>query len=183
MDLKKIETKRLIIDNLREEDCNATYLSWLMDPVVNQFLESGFHQHTIEGIKQFVKEQSGSLFVAVRIKESNKHIGNIKISKIHSKHRTAEYGIMMGDKTEWGKGYAKEATIAIINYCFEKLDLRKISLGVIDINNNAVCLYKKLGFQEEGVFKENFFNRLDQTFRDEIRMAIFKKDWIIDITV
>ncbi len=176
----RIETERLIIDTVTEGDCNASYLSWLQDPEVNQFLESGFHQHTIEGIKQFVKDQANAVFVAVRIKGNNKHIGNIKIAKIHSIHKTAEYGIMMGDKSEWGKGYAKEATIAVLNYCFNTLNLRKICLGVIDLNSHAHSLYKRLGFKEEGVFKENFFYYPNSNFRDEIRMALFKKDWPIN---
>ena len=52
----------------------------------------------------------------------------------------------MGDKSNWGKGYAKEASISIIKYCFEELKLSKITLGVIEDNITAVALYKKLGF-------------------------------------
>ena len=41
--------------------------------------------------------------MGIHLKENCKHIGNIKIDPINKKHGTGEYGIMMGDKDEWGK--------------------------------------------------------------------------------
>ena len=58
-------------------------------------------------------------------------------------------------KTFLGKGYAKEASIAVINFCFTKLSLRKINLGVIANNAMALSLYRSLGFIEEGRFKKH----------------------------
>jgi RimJ/RimL family protein N-acetyltransferase len=84
---------------------------------------------------------------------------------------------MMGDKTEWGKGYAKEASIAIINYAFEQLGLNKVNLGVIDSNNVAVKLYEIIGFVVEGVLKQNFYERTSSTLKNEIRMAVFNNTW------
>ena len=84
---------------------------------------------------------------------------------------------MMGDKTEWGKGYAKEASIAIINYAFEELGLNKVNLGVIDSNDVAVKLYEKIGFVVEGVLTQNFYERTSSTLKNEIRMAVFNNTW------
>jgi RimJ/RimL family protein N-acetyltransferase len=93
------------------------------------------------------------------LKSDDKHIGNIKIDPINLKLGTGEYGILMGDKNEWGKGYAKEASLTIIDYCFNIIGLRKITLGVISENISAINLYKKLGFELEGTFKyHGFYN-------------------------
>jgi hypothetical protein len=54
---------------------------------------------------------------------------------------------MMGRKSEWGKGYAKEATKKILSYCFDEVELRKITLGVVIDNKSAFNLYKKIGFE------------------------------------
>ena len=173
-----LTTERLYLNNIREEDCNQTYLSWLMDMEVNKYMESRFYSHSIESIKNFVKEQSEhAVYAAIRIKVTNKHIGNIKIGRLNKNHKTGEYGIMMGDRLEWGKGYAKEASIAIINHCFSEVGLNKVLLGVIDNNTVAYQLYLKLGFVVEGVLKENFYDPDEKSYRDEIRMAVFKKDW------
>ena len=67
---------------------------------------------------------------------------------------SGEYGIMIGDKSEWGKGYAFEASEAVINYCFNNIKLNEITLGVVDINYSALKLYEKLGFKKCGLIKD-----------------------------
>jgi ribosomal-protein-alanine N-acetyltransferase len=175
-----LETERLILSSITLADCSENYLSWLNDKDVNMYLESGFYQHNMQGLVDFVngyQSNKKAVFLVIRLKENNKHIGNIKIDKINYIHRNCEYGIMMGDKTEWGKGYAKEASIAIINYAFEELGLNKVNLGVIDSNDVAVKLYEKIGFVVEGVLKQNFYERTSSTLKNEIRMAVFNNTW------
>jgi RimJ/RimL family protein N-acetyltransferase len=175
-----LETERLILSSVTLADCTKNYLSWLNDTDVNMYLESGFYQHNMQGLVDFVngyQSNKKAVFLVIRLKENNKHIGNIKIDKINYIHRNCEYGIMMGDKTEWGKGYAKEASIAIINYAFEQLGLNKVNLGVIDSNNVAVKLYEIIGFVVEGVLKQNFYERTSSTLKNEIRMAVFNNTW------
>ena len=175
-----LETERLILSSITLADCSENYLSWLNDTDVNMYLESGFYQHNMQGLVDFVngyQSNKKAVFLVIRLKENNKHIGNIKIDKINYIHRNCEYGIMMGDKTEWGKGYAKEASIAIINYAFEDLGLNKVNLGVIDSNDVAVKLYEKIGFVVEGVLKQNFYERTSSKLKNEIRMAVFNNTW------
>jgi RimJ/RimL family protein N-acetyltransferase len=68
---------------------------------------------------------------------------------------------MIGDRKEWGKGIAKEASERIIDYCFNSLNLKKLNLGVKKNNLNAIRLYKKLGFTIENSSK---LNRTDQEY-------------------
>ena len=175
-----LETERLILSSVTLADCSENYLSWLNDTNVNMYLESGFYDHNMQELVDFVngyQSNNKAVFLVIRLKDNNKHIGNIKIDKINYIHRNCEYGIMMGDKTEWGKGYAKEASIAIINYAFEELGLNKVNLGVIDSNNVAVNLYEKMGFIVEGILKQNFYERSSSSLKNEIRMAVFKNTW------
>ena len=79
---------------------------------------------------------------------------------------------MMGDSDEWGKGYAKEASEIIIDYCFRELRIRKITLGVVEDNSAALNLYRKLGFLIEGVYRNHGY--YDGKLCNIIRMAIFK---------
>ena len=85
-------------------------------------------------MKSIKIKNSKIFFWAITLKESGKHIGNIKIDPISQKHERGEYGIMMGDRSEWGKGYAREASEAVIRFCFETLKLRKVTLGVLTAN-------------------------------------------------
>ena len=143
---------------------------------VHRYLESGGN-YTMQMLRTYLKEvdQKQILFWAIKIKESGKHIGNIKIDPLNTRHGYGEYAIMMGDRTEWGKGYAKEASKLVINYCFNDLNLRKITLGVVEDNQSAVGLYEKLGFGVEGIYK--YHGIYDGKFCHVLRMALFNKQF------
>lgn len=147
-----LESERLVFEPLSLKYLSNAYVDWLNNKEVNKYLESG-GDYTLEKLETFLKEQEQKdiLFWAISLKDSKKHIGNIKIDPIDFENNSGEYGIMMGDADEWGKGYAKEASITIIDYCFNELHLSKITLGVVDQNTAALKLYEKIGFQQESV--------------------------------
>lgn len=150
-----LESKRLLLKPLSLEHLSHSYVTWMNDLDVIKYLETG-GDYTLEELEKYLKKQEKSdiLFWAIHLKENNKHIGNIKIDPVDQEKNSGEYGVMMGDRTEWGKGYAKEASVKVIEYCFEELMLAKITLGVIESNTSAVKLYQNLGFKVEKVIKE-----------------------------
>lgn len=167
-----IESDRLKLVPLGIEHLSKKYVQWLNDPIVNQFLESGGN-YSLELLNEFLIKISSKeiLFWAIHLKSNHKHIGNIKIDPVNTKHGFGEYGIMIGDKNEWGKGYAFEASKIVLEYCFILLGLRKICLGVINENTSAIKLYKKLGFSIEGVYKKHLL--YNNQYSDCLRMAVF----------
>jgi len=169
----ELTSERLIYKSLNSSYCNDTYLQWLNDEEVNRYLEI-FEPYTMERLRSYlevVDKDKNLLFWGIHLKENNKHIGNIKIDPINRYHGYGEYGIMMGDKTEWGLGYATEASKAVVNYCFSKENLRKVTLGVVEENLAAVQLYKKLGFETEGVYKNH--GLYNGHYCNLLRMAVF----------
>jgi RimJ/RimL family protein N-acetyltransferase len=121
-----LESERLIYKRVSEEHLTDDYVNWINDPEVNMYLETRGN-YTLDLLTSYVEEQYNKevYFWAIHLKNSKKHIGNIKIDPIHSKANSGEYGILMGDKLSWGKGYAKEASFTIIKYCFETILLNK----------------------------------------------------------
>lgn len=167
-----LESERLIYVPLSLAHLSQEYVDWLNNPSIYKYLETGGN-YTMEMLQNYLleAEKKNILFWAIHLKVNNKHIGNIKIDPVNLKHGLCEYGIMIGDIDEWGKGYAFEASTTIINYCFEVLNLRKMNLGVIEDNVNAVNLYKKLGFTIEGIYKDHIFE--DPRYLNSLRMALF----------
>lgn len=173
--IKTLDSERLVYRPLGLSHCTDEYVSWLNNPEVYRYLETGGN-YKITDLEQYLKSvesNSEILFWAIHLKSNGKHIGNIKIDPINRRHGLGEYGIMMGDTLEWGKGYAKEASITIIDHCFNDLNIRKITLGVVEPNVSAVELYKKLGFEIEGVYKQH--GLYEGKYLDIIRMALFNK--------
>lgn len=151
-------SNNLKFEPISVKHCSDEYVSWLNDEDVNKYLESG-GDYDLNKLKRYLinHEKKQTFFLAIFIKNKNKHIGNIKIDPIDSKLKSGEYGIMIGDKSAWGKGYAYEASDYIIKYCFSNLKLNQITLGVKKANISAIKLYKKLGFK----IYENIFENAD----------------------
>ena len=101
-----LESDRLYYERLTLKHLSKEYVAWLNDKEVYKYLESG-GDYSINKLKQFLEEQENKniLFWAILRKGSNSHIGNIKIDPVDIKSNSGEYGILMGNKNEWGKGF------------------------------------------------------------------------------
>ncbi len=92
-----------------------------------------------------------------------------KFQKKSKKHNCI-LGIVIGNKWQ-GKGFGKKICKHMINYAWKK-QFEKIWLTVFDNNISAICLYKLLGFEIEGIFMND--ERYLKKQRHVISMAIFK---------
>lgn len=174
----RIETLRFYLERLESRHASQDYVGWLNNFQVTRFLESGGN-YTFSMLQDFLLDISNRdiYFWAIRDKLSNHHVGNVKIDPVNLKHGWGEFGILIGDESYWGKGVGFEVSRAVIDFCFEgDLKLRKINLGVRAENVAAIALYKKLGFEIEGVYKMHSVTLTG--FDDVLRMAIFNPKYI-----
>src|ERR1700691_4801026 len=106
---------------LERSHLTAEYLSWLNDPEVTRYMETGTFPTTAEDLERFFRSVTGSreqVAFAIVHKESGKHVGNVKLGPIHWVHRGATLGIMIGDKKFWGQGLGEDATRLAVEYGF-----------------------------------------------------------------
>ena len=176
MMIPQLESSKLIYKPLGLQHLSEKYVEWMNNPKVTKYLETGGN-YTLEKLKDFLGEveKRPQYFWAIHLKSNDNHIGNIKIDPINVRHGFGEYGIMMGDVEEWNKGYAREASINIIDYCFETLNLRKINLGVFEENEAAISLYLKLGFVLEGKLMHHAL--VEGKYLNVLRFALFNKKY------
>lgn len=84
------------------------------------------------------------------------------------KHRG---GLGMGLISEFrGQGLGSKLLSAVIDHS-KKFGLEKIELTVYTSNTSAIALYKKFGFEEEGLIKK--YRKLDGEYFDCLSMAKF----------
>lgn len=96
-------------------------------------------------------------------------IGSISLNEFSNVHKTGELGIIIGDKSAWGKGYGYEAMNLFLDYVFNVVNMHKISLSVCEFNVPAYNLYKKVGFKDCGRLREEIMilgKRYDLVFMD-----------------
>jgi RimJ/RimL family protein N-acetyltransferase len=102
---------------------------------------------------------------------TNNFIGIIQLNNIDYISRNCEFGIVIPDSKNQGKGYAKNAMQLLFDYATNVLNLKKIYLKVIDINEKAKKLYINFGFKDEGLLKEHVY--YDKRFYDLYIMSLF----------
>ena len=85
---------------------------------------------------------------------SNRPIGETGLTSIDWFHRTAEFGVLIGETACWGLGYGAEATLAMLAYGFSSLNLHALWLRVSSSNPRGIRAYQRAGFQEAGRLRE-----------------------------
>lgn len=81
-------------------------------------------------------------------------IGKTALDQIDHFDRTAAFGIIIGEKDCWGKGYGTETAILMLDYGFTLLGLHNIMLTVDSYNERAIRAYRRAGFKEIGRRRE-----------------------------
>ena len=88
-----------------------------------------------------------------------KYVGGISFNVIDWRNRHAGVGIVIGDKSLWGKGYGTDAMRILMRLGFDKMNLHRIWLQVHEYNTRAIASYEKCGFKREGVLRQEHFAR------------------------
>lgn len=169
--------RRICLREVRPADVNENYYSWMNDPEVTRYLESRFYPNSVEQLRDYVTGKLGdrdTVFLAIVLQDSGRHIGNIKLGPINWIHRLADVGLIIGEKECWGKGYATEAIGLITEYAFRKLNLRRLTAGCYAENIGSAKAFIKAGWQQEAV-RPGMYN-LDGRYVDAILLGIARED-------
>ena len=116
----------------------------------------------------------GDVKLAIDTKDGT-HIGTCGLHRGRPEDRHAELGIVIGDKEYWSQGYGTDAMRTLVNFAFQQMNLNKVSLGVFEFNERAQAVYRKLGFVEEGRFREDYYQ--DGQYWDIIRMSVLRREF------
>jgi RimJ/RimL family protein N-acetyltransferase len=115
------------------------------------------------------KDPSRVVF-AIRKQGSNNIIGYAQIMNISGIHQSAHLGVRIGEASDRGHGYGREATSLAIDYCWNHLNLGRIGLTVFKTHERALKVYSSLGFETEGVLRRAFF--IDGQWVDVVLMSM-----------
>ncbi len=172
-----LEGERIYLREVRLSDVNANYHRWMNDSDVIRYLECRFSPNSIYAIKDFVEKiikDRDNIFLAIMLKDGDRHIGNIKIGPINRIHRFADVGLLIGEKDCWGKGYATEALRLVANYAFKTLKLHRLTAGCYDRNKGSEKAFKKAGFAVEGIRKKHCY--CDGKYVDTIMLGLLNDE-------
>jgi RimJ/RimL family protein N-acetyltransferase len=104
-----------------------------------------------------------------------RYIGSISFNVIDWHSRHAGLGIVIGDKSLWGKGYGTDAMRVMMRLGFDKMNLHRLWLHVHDYNARAIASYEKCGFKREGLLRQEHFAR--GQYHDTVVMGILDSEY------
>lgn len=153
---------------------------WSNDFTVSSYSGVPFRPFTLEGTEEYLKEETknpfgGKVLFAIYELASHRLIGNCEWRTINPFDGTAEYGISIGERDCWGKGYGTEVTILMLDYAFNALGLHNVQLYTYSFNERAIRAYTRAGFRVMGRRREAV-RRGDQRY-DEIYMDCLASDF------
>jgi RimJ/RimL family protein N-acetyltransferase len=148
---QKIEGEQIYLKPVSEEHIEA-FVRWTNDPEVNKFTTG--RGYNLEEEKDWLKEMQenpNENIFSIFLKENDKIIGNCGL---HCNYQLKEefngktfFGIMIGEKDEWRKGYGTDAIHTISKYAKDVMKESELYLSVDAVNEGAKKLYEKCGFE------------------------------------
>lgn len=156
-----IETERLILRRFNYTDDEDMLQYWIADERIQSLYSEPVYT-TKDEVKGLLDKYIGSYDKddyyrwAIIEKKSNKCIGQIAYFLVDNKNHFAEIEYCIGTEFQC-KGYATEATKAIIEYGFKKINLHKVQICTKTINQPSKRVIEKCGFTYEGTMRDFFY--------------------------
>lgn len=142
--------------------------AWQNDPVVFRWMDY-VRPFSLDDIKESEERaaQEGHPFI---IEVDGKPLGRIGLNNFRPRDRMASIYIFVGDRAMWGKGYGRDAMMALLVHAFDTVNLRQVELWTLADNERAIHMYKSCGFVEDGRLRDRSW--IEGHYIDHLVMSI-----------
>lgn len=160
-----------------------TFCRWVNDPEVTENLMLSYPMSRVEEERWYehMLEQPPSehvFVIEVKGLESPRAwqaIGTCQVMNIDWRNRSAEVGIMIGEKACWNQGYGTETMQRLLQHGFNTLNLHRIWLQVYAKNPGGIRAYEKAGFTHEGTLRQAHYQH--GKYYDVHIMSVLREEW------
>ena len=128
---------------------------------------------TIAFIKQSLKQYADNQGSSLGIWYKGELAGIIGLHWINWDNKYTSIGYWLGERFQ-GKGIMSRACKALIDHCFDELNLNRIEIRVATGNLKSQAIPKRLGFTQEGVLRSA--ERINDRYVDHIVYGLLKSD-------
>lgn len=174
-----LEGKSIILRPLDIDDIAGTYLKWFNDTEICRGNSHHVFPYTKTAAEEYIAyahRTKEDLILAIDLKKDCKHIGNIALQHIHSIFRSADLSLIIGEKSNWGKGYGREAVLLMCDHGFRTMNLHRITCGTFATNEGMIHLASSVGMVEEGRRREAIFK--NGQYVDIIEFGILRDEYL-----
>lgn len=172
---------RIDLRPLTEADAHGPYGEWMNDKTATRFTEGRFAKHTPESLLGYIQAMAAApdqLLLGMIDRETQRHIGNIKLGFIEWRHHFGDISILLGDRNFWGRGLGAEAIRILGNFSLDTLKMHKLTANCYDINTGGIKAFERAGFTVECSRPRHFLH--DGKFVALVHLARFNPDFNLD---
>lgn len=165
--------ERIYLRPIVKEDIHVLN-DWKNDEETYRFLGGGFMPTSINQQEKWLDsmiDTTGNNKRFIICEKDDTPVGMVGLYDINWIHRNCEIGVYIGEKNAKGKGYGKEACKLIEEFAKNYLNLRKIKLKAVFVNEIALNMWESLGYQKVGLLKEERY--INGEYRDVVLMEKF----------
>ena|SRR5207302_1668330 len=134
------------------------FVPWFADMEVTRYLGRRTAAALYQEVDFFKRVGESKTDVLWIIDADRVTVGAIGIHAIDWPNAHATTGIVIGDKSAWGKGFASEAMRLRTRYAFRELNLEKLMTEVFMSNVASRRALEKNGYRTVGVHRHHFFS-------------------------
>jgi len=156
------------------------FQEWLNDPAVIEGmslylpLSVGDEEKWFEQVMAAEPEEK-PLAIEIQAGDAWQLAGNTGFSNLEWTNRSAEFGIFIGEPSNWDKGYGTEALQLVLQHAFSTLNMNRVYLRVFATNLRARRSYEKAGFVLEGTLRQALFRH--GRYVDVNIMSVLRSEW------
>lgn len=155
-----------------------TLYRWACDPdllsLISGFpLDMTFEQFEHLFCSQLERHNSDREQLFAILDESGRLIGRVGLFGIDARARSAELGIVIGERDRWGHGYGRDAIATVVDFAMRALGIHTIRLYTYPDNARAQRAFAAVGFRPSRELRRF---TLDRGSHSELEMLLTAGD-------
>ena len=169
-----IETQRLLLRRPMPEDATAILEYGSDKKVLEHLLWAGVSnlEEARVSLYDYLIPNLGCFMIEV--KDTQHCIGSFDL-RLNPQHNKASFGFCLNSK-HWGQGYMTETLQAMLQLCFERLELNRVEASCYYGNEGSGRVQEKCGMLLEGYAHQAVL--VKGSYRDEYYYGITKERWL-----
>ncbi|MBC7604849.1 MAG: GNAT family N-acetyltransferase [Ramlibacter sp.] len=133
---------------------------WRNEPAMVAMLGAGF-RYVSSAVDEawyaaYIASRANNVRLAI-LDPGGRMIGVVYLLHIDWTTRDAEFAIWIAETQSQGQSFGERATRLAIEHAFRDLCLERVHLAVLEHNERAIALYRKVGFVDEGTLRRAAF--------------------------
>jgi RimJ/RimL family protein N-acetyltransferase len=155
---------------------------WFNDPVVMRGWGWSAPARSLQTITAQVEDwlaQEAALgrpaaLIADSLEIAGAPVGLVIVRIDRPEARSVELSLLI-DAERWGQGFGTDILQTAVDACFDGWGMHRIGVRVEEDNARALALYRRLGFQQEGLLRQAAFR--DGRHTDVLLFSLLATEW------